>query len=62
MIGEGGVTHPSDGLIVRNNMLINNTGHETTFVHNMTATPAQLSSNVFKGGHVIPLTGDGTVR
>lgn len=62
MIGEGGVTHPSDGLIVRNNMMINNTGHETTFVHNMTATPAQLSSNVFKGGHVIPLTGDGTVR
>ncbi len=62
MIGEGGVTHPSDGLVVRNNMLINNTGHETTFVHNITATPAQLSSNVFKGGKVIPLAGDGTVR
>jgi len=61
-IGEGGVTHPSNGLIVRNNTLINNTGHETTFVHNITATPAQLSSNVFKGSSVIPLTGDGTVR
>jgi len=62
VIGEGGVTHPSDGLIIRNNMLINDTGHETTFVRNITATPAQLSSNVFKGGHVIPLAGDGTVR
>ena len=43
-------------------MLINETGHETTFVRNITATPAQLSSNVFKGGQVIPLAGDGTVR
>ncbi len=62
MIGEGGVTHPSDGLIIRNNTLINDTGHETTFVHNITATPAQLSSNVFRGGKVTPLAGDGTVR
>jgi hypothetical protein len=62
MIGEEGVSHPSDGIVIRNNMLINNTGHQTVFVHNITATPAQLSSNVFKGGKVIPLMGDGTVR
>jgi hypothetical protein len=62
MIGEGGVTHPSDGLVIRNNTLINDTGHETAFVRNITATPAQLSSNIFKGGQVIPLAGDGTVR
>jgi Right handed beta helix region len=62
IIGEEGVTYPSNGLVIRNNMLINETGHETTFVRNITATPAQLSSNVFKGGQVIPLAGDGTVR
>jgi pectate lyase len=62
MIGEEGVSHPSGGIVIRNNMLINDTGHQTVFVHNITATPAQLSSNVFKGGKVIPLMGDGTVR
>jgi hypothetical protein len=62
VIGEEGVSHPSDGIIIRNNTLINDTGHETTFVHNITATPAQLSSNVFRGGKVIPLAGDGMVR
>ncbi len=61
-IGEGGASHPSDGLVIRNNTLINNTGHETTFVRNITATPAQLSGNVFQGGKVIPLAGDGSVR
>jgi pectate lyase len=62
MIGEGGVSHPSDGIVIRNNTLINNTGHETTFVRNITATPAQLSGNVFQGGQVIPLKGDGSAR
>lgn len=62
MIGEGGVSYPSDGLVIRNNTLINNTGHETTFVRNITATPAQLSGNVFQGGKVIPLKGDGPAR
>jgi hypothetical protein len=62
IIGEGGVTHPSDGIIIRNNTLINDTGHETTFVRNITATPAELSANVFRGDKVIPLAGDGTVN
>jgi hypothetical protein len=61
-IGEGGVKHPSDGIIIHNNTLINDTGFETTFVRNITATPAQLSGNVFKGGNVIPLKGDGAAN
>ena len=61
-IGEGGVRNPSESLLIKNNTLINNTGHETTFVRNVTATPARLSGNVFQGGKVIPLSGDGTVQ
>jgi hypothetical protein len=55
MIGEEGVTQPTDELIIKNNTLFNNTGRQTIFVHNVTATPAQLSGNVFNGGRVIPL-------
>lgn len=62
MIGEEGVTQPTGELIVKNNVLTNNTGHQTVFVHNMTATPAVLSGNVFKGGKVIPLQGDGSTQ
>jgi hypothetical protein len=57
MIGEEGVTHPTDELIIKNNRLTNNTGRQIIFVHNITATPAQLSGNVFSGGIVIPLRG-----
>lgn len=62
MIGEEGVTQPTDELIIKNNTLTNNTGHQTVFVHNFTATPAELSGNVFKGGKVIPLQGDGSIK
>jgi hypothetical protein len=57
-IGEEGVTQPTDELVFKNNTLTNDTGHMTTFVRNLTATPAQLSGNVFKGGKVVPLQGD----
>jgi hypothetical protein len=56
-IGEGRVVYPSEGIVIRNNMLTNDTGFNTTFVRNITATPAQLSGDVFKGGKVIPLAG-----
>ncbi len=59
-IGEEGVKQPTDSIIVKNNVLTNDTGHPTTFVRNLTATPAQLSGNVFKGGKVVPLQGDGS--
>lgn len=62
MIGEEGVTHPTDEIVVKDNTLINNTGYPTVFVHNITATPAQLSGNTFKGGKVIPLEGDGSAQ
>jgi hypothetical protein len=54
-IGEGEVIYPSQGIVVRNNTLINDTGLDATFVRNFTATPVHLSGNVFKGGKVIPL-------
>ncbi|MGH7043532.1 MAG: hypothetical protein ACREFY_15595 [Acetobacteraceae bacterium] len=62
MIGEEGVKQPTDEIEVKNNTLINDTGHTTVFVHNITATSAQLVGNVFKGGKVIPLGGDGSVH
>ncbi|MDE2580535.1 MAG: hypothetical protein KGL52_02775 [Rhodospirillales bacterium] len=62
MIGEEGVSQPTRQIIVKNNKLINNTGYTTVFVHNISATPAQLSGNTFSGGKVIPLAGDGSVH
>jgi hypothetical protein len=59
MIGEEGVEQPTAQIIVRNNVMTNDTGYQTIFVHNITATPAQLSGNVFRGGPVRPLEGDG---
>ena len=47
---------------MKDNTLINNTGFTTTLLRNVTATPADLSGNVFKGGKVVPLLGDGVVR
>ena len=61
-VGEGGVSYPSQGLTFKNNTLTNDTGFTTTFVRNVTATPAELSGNVFKGGKVVPLAGEGTTR
>lgn len=57
-VGEEGVTQPTEKLVFKDNVLVNDTRHTTTFVRNLTATPAQLSGNVFKGGKVIPLEGD----
>ncbi len=62
MIGEEGVNQPTAEIVVKNNTLINNTGYTTVLVHNITATPAQLSGNTFRGGKVVPLQGDGSVR
>lgn len=59
MIGEEGVTQPTEQIVVRNNVFTNDTGYQTVFVHNITATPAQLSGNSFHGGPVRPLEGDG---
>jgi hypothetical protein len=61
MIGAEGVAQPTDELIFKNNTFTNDQNRPTTFVHNMTATRAQLIGNVFKG-QVRPLDGDGSVR
>ncbi len=61
MIGAEGVTQPTDEILIKNNRFTNDQNLPTTFVRNMTATPAQLIGNVFKG-EVRPLEGDGTVR
>ena len=61
MIGEEGVDRPTDQLIVRDNHFSNDQSRSTTFVNNITATPVQLSGNVFQG-QVRPLAGDGWLR
>jgi hypothetical protein len=62
IIGEEGVTQPTDELLIQNNTFTNDTGHPTVFVRNLTATKAVLINNVFKGGDIRPLFGDGTTR
>ncbi len=59
MIGEEGVDRPTEQIIVKDNHFTNDQNRSTTFVHNITATPAQLSGNVFQG-QVRPLEGDGS--
>ena len=59
-IGEGGVRQPTDKLIIKDNTYTDDNEHPATFVRNLTATPAQLSGNKFKGD-VKPLEGDGSV-
>lgn len=61
MIGEEGVSQPTPELLFKNNAFTND-GPPTAFVNNITATPAQLIGNVFKGNAIKPLIGDGTVR
>ncbi len=61
MIGAEGITQPTEELIFRNNKFTNDQNRPTTFVHNITATRAQLIGNVFKG-QVRPLDGDGSVK
>jgi hypothetical protein len=61
MIGEEGVDQPTSELTIKNNTFTND-GHATTFVKNITATPARLTGNILKGHPTIPLVGDGTVK
>lgn len=61
MVGEEGVSRPTPDLVFKDNSFTNN-GPPTAFVNNITATPAQLVGNVFKGNAIKPLIGDGTVR
>ena len=61
IIGEEGVSQPTPELLFKDNVFTND-GPPTAFVKNITATPAQLISNTFKGHAIKPLIGDGTVR
>jgi hypothetical protein len=60
IIGEEGVRQPTDKIVIRNNTFINDNEHPTIFLRNLTATPAELVGNKFKG-EVRPLDGDGSV-
>jgi hypothetical protein len=61
MIGSEGVTQPTSEIVIRGNNFTNDQDRPTTFVTNRTATPAEISGNVFKG-QVTPLDGDGNVK
>jgi pectate lyase len=61
MIGSEGVNQPTDEITIRGNHFTNDQDRSTIFVHNLTATPAMLSGNVFTG-QVQPLDGDGKVN
>lgn len=61
IIGEEGVRQPTDKIVLRNNSFTNDNEHPTTFLRNLTATPAQVVGNKFKG-QVRPLEGDGSVN
>lgn len=61
MIGAEGVTQRTEELRVVGNQFTNDDSHQTVFVRNLTATPAALSANTFKG-KVTALSGDGAVR
>ena len=61
MIGEEGVSQPTPELLLKDNVYTND-GPPTAFVDNITATPAQLIGNTFKGNTIKPLIGDGTVH
>jgi len=60
IIGEEGVSQLTSELIFKDNVLIND-GPPTVFLKNLTATPAELTGNEFKGP-VKALTGRGTIR
>lgn len=60
-IGEEGVSHPTPEITIANNKFTNDMNIQTIFVHNITATPAELTGNVFVG-KVVPLSGDGSVH
>jgi hypothetical protein len=60
-IGEEGVSHSTPEISVNNNTFINDSGHETAFVWNVTGTPAKLQNNMLSGS-VVPLNGAGTAE
>jgi hypothetical protein len=61
VIGSEGVTQPTPELMIRDNTFRNDLPMQTAFVHNLTATSAQLINNRLSG-QVMPIEGDGTVR
>jgi len=60
-IGEEGVSQPTPELTITKNTFQSD-GPPTSFIKNITATPARLTANILKGDSVTPLNGDGTVR
>ncbi len=61
VIGEEGVSQPTAELVFKHNSFTND-GPPTVFVRNITATPARLIGNTFKGNAIRPLVGDGSVH
>lgn len=61
-IGEEGVSQPTEQILIERNTFINDQSRPCTFVRNVTATPAELIGNTFKGHETRPLDGDGKVR
>ncbi len=61
IIGEEGVIQSTDQLLIVHNTFTND-GPPTSFVRNVTATPARLEGNSLRGNGITPLTGDGTVH
>ena len=59
-IGAEGVTHPTHQLIVRDNGITSELPEPTTFVRNVTQTPAMLIGNRLTG-KIVPLAGPGSV-
>jgi pectate lyase len=60
-IGAEGVEQPTRQILIEHNTFTNDLPMQTTFVRNLTATPAELVSNVFKG-KVRPIEGDGSIK
>lgn len=61
-IGEEGVDRPTSEITITDNHLTNDEGdRSTTFIKNLTATPAVLKGNTYSG-QVRPLVGDGSQR
>lgn len=60
-IGAEGVDQPTEQILLEHNTFVNDQTYQTTFVRNLTATPAELVGNVFKG-KVRPFEGDGVMK
>jgi len=58
-IGEEGVTHMTDEIVVENNHFTND-GPPTIFIDNLTATEAVLKHNIYSGQIKSKLRGDGS--